>query len=80
MLVEELLELLVGKVDTELLKTIHCKVLKTENIQYTDECKLVLSSLDSRINPLQDPAEEVGIDTHGGRVTGVSGLRTVMIA
>ena len=36
-LVEVVLELLVGDVDTELLKTILCvKVLKTGEVQYTD--------------------------------------------
>ena len=41
--VEELLELLVGEVDAELLKRVHHKDLKTGNIQHSNE--KVLTSL-----------------------------------
>lgn len=44
-MVEELLELLVGEVDAELLKRVHHKDLKTSNVQYSDE--EVLASLNT---------------------------------
>ena len=72
--VEVFLKLLVGKVDVELFKSIHFKVFKTENVQHSNEREFVLSSLYSGVDPLQDPAKEVGVHTHGGRVTGVFGL------
>lgn len=74
MFVEVLLKLLVGKVDVELFKSIHFKVFKTENVQHSNEGELVLSSFDSGVDPLQDPAKEVGVHTHGGGVTRVFGL------
>ena len=69
MLVEVLLEFLVGKVDVELFKSIHFKVLKSKNVQDTDERKLVLTSFDSDVDSLENPAEQVGIDTHGRGIT-----------
>ena len=43
MLVEVLLKLLVGKVDVELFKSIHLKILKTKYVQNTDEGKCFLT-------------------------------------
>lgn len=76
--VEELLKFLVGKVDAKLLKPVHRKVLKAEDIENSNESKLVLPTLDTSVDFLQDPAEEVGIDTHGSGVTRVSSLRGLM--
>ena len=45
--VEELLELLIGEVDAELLKRVHHKDLKTGDVQHSDE--EVLTSLYGRI-------------------------------
>ncbi len=77
MFIEELLKFLVGKVDTKLLKPVHCKVLKAKNIEDSNKNKTVLSTLDSSVDFLQNPAEKVGIDTHGSGVTRVSSLREV---
>ena len=76
MFVEVLLKLLVGKVDVELLKSVHHKVLKAEDVQHSHEGKLVLSSLDAVVDLLQDPAKQVGIETHGSGVSRVISLIT----
>ena len=73
MLVEVLLQLLIGKVDVELLKAVHFKVLEPEDVEHPNEGKL-LPSPDASVDPLQDPAEEIGIQGHGHGVTRVLGL------
>ena len=74
MLVEILLQLLVGKVDVELFESIDLKVFKSKDIQYADEGKVIFSSFNACIDLLQDPAKEVGIQSHGSRVSGVPSL------
>ena len=64
-LVEVLLQLLVGKVDVELLKAIHFKILKAKDVQDSYEGKLVLPSSNTYIDLLQNPLKEVGIQSHG---------------
>ena len=75
MFVEILLKFLISKVYIELLKTVHFKVLKPKNVQDTNESKLVLSSTNTQVDLLQDPLEEVGVESHGGGVSGVRSLR-----
>lgn len=53
--VEVLLEFLVGKIDVELFKSIHFKVLESENVEHSDKLELVLSSSDSHVDSLQNP-------------------------
>lgn len=74
MFVEVLLEFLIGKIDVELFKSIHFEVLESENVEHSDEGKLVLSSSDSHVDSLQNPPKQVGIDTHRSGVTGVFSL------
>lgn len=64
-LVEVLLEFLICKVDVELFKSIHFKVLEAKNVQYSDEGELVLTTSDSVIDALENPSKQVGIDAHG---------------
>lgn len=73
-LVEVLLEFLVGKIDVELFKPIHFEILESENVKYSDKGELVLSSSDSHVDSLQNPSKQVGIDTHRSGVTGVFSL------
>ena len=73
-LVEVLLEFLVGKIDVELFKSIHFEILESENVEHSDKGKLVLSSSDSHVDSLQNPPKQVGIDTHCSGVTGVFSL------
>lgn len=75
MLVEILLQFLIGKVNIELLKAIHFKVLEPKNVQDANESKLVLSPTYAQVDLLQDPLEQVGIESHGGGVSGVRSLR-----
>ena len=61
MLVEILLQLLVGEVDVELFEPVHLEVLKAKNVQDTNECKLLLPSSDPDVDLLQDPLEKVRV-------------------
>ena len=45
MLVELLLQLLIGIIDAELLERVLCKDLESKDIQDTDKCQLTLLSL-----------------------------------
>ena len=74
MLIEVFLEFLVGKIDVELFKSIHFEILKSKNVKHSDKGKLVLSSSDSHVDSLQDPAKQVGIDTHSSGITRVFSL------
>lgn len=67
--VEILLQLLIGKIDVELLKSIDLKVLKPKNVQNTNEGKLLLPTTNPHVYLLQDPAEEVCVESHGSGVT-----------
>lgn len=62
--VEVFLELLVGKVDVELLKAVHSEVFKAKDVKDTHKGKLLLCTPDPRIDLPQDPAEQAGIETH----------------
>ena len=64
-LVEVLLQLLVGKVDVELLKAIHFKILKAKDVQDSYEGKFSLSSSNACIDLLQNPLKETVIQSHG---------------
>ena len=76
MFVEIFLQLLIRKIDVELFKPVNGKVLKAKDIQNTHKCKLVLPATNSDVNLFQNPAEEVGIETHGGGISGVFSLDT----
>lgn len=67
--VEIFLQLFICKVDVELLKPIDGKVLKAKDVQHTHKGEGIFSSTNSDIDFFQDPAEKVGIETHGGGVT-----------
>ena len=43
MFVEVFLELLVGKIDVELLESVHLKILKPKNVQNSDKDKRLLA-------------------------------------
>ena len=62
--VEVLLELLVGKVDIELLKAVHSEVFKAKDVKDTHKGKLLLCTPNPCIDLPQDPAEQAGIETH----------------
>ena len=64
MLIEVLLQLLVGEIDIELLKPIYVKVLETKDVEHTNEREALCSSLYSSIDFLQYPAEQVCIEPH----------------
>ena len=72
-LVEILLQLLVGEVDVELLEAVHLEVLEPKDVEHPNEGEL-LSSFDASVDPLQDPAEEIGVQRHGHGVSRVLGL------
>ena len=74
MLIEVFLKLLIGKINVELFKAIHFKILKSKNVKHSNKGKLVLSSPDSHVDSLQDPAKQVGIDTHRSGITRVFSL------
>ena len=74
MLVEVLLQLLVGEVDVELFEAVHFEVLEPEDVEHPNKGER-LSSLDASIDPLQDPAEEIGVERHGHGVPRVLCLR-----
>ncbi len=74
MFVEVLLQLLVGEVDVELFKTVHLEVLKAKDVQDSSEDKFVLPPANTNVDLVQDPLEEVGVETHGGGVTRVRSL------
>jgi hypothetical protein len=73
-LIEVLLEFLVGKINVELFKSIHFEILESENVEYSDKGKLVLPSSDSHVDSLQNPPKQVGIDTHRRGVTRIFSL------
>ncbi len=75
MLVEVLLQLLVGKVDVELLKPVHVEVLEAKDVQNANEREASVRPLDPGVDALQDPLEQVGIETHGCGVPGITSLR-----
>jgi len=75
--VEELLELLVDKVDGNLLKTIVFKDLKTSNIQDSTEVGLLQSRVNkSVITLLNEPLEQTVIDSSGNTSNSIGGLLT----
>ena len=74
MLIKVFLEFLIGKVDVELFKSIYFKILESKNVKHSNKGKFVLSSSDSHIDSLQDPAKQVGIDTHRSGITRVFSL------
>ena len=78
MLVEVLLEFLISKVDVELFKPIHFKVFKPKNVEYSNEGEFILPSSDSNVDPLQNPSEQVGIDTHGSGVSRIFSLENTI--
>ena len=76
MLVELLLQLLIGIIDTELLERILCKDLESKDIQDADKCQLTLLALlgsgrlgfrttgiqrDRRVDFLDDPAKNSAV-------------------
>ena len=69
MLVEVLLQLLVGKVDVELLEAVDLKVLKAKDVEHPDEGEPLQASFDSDVDAVEDPAKEVGVKSHGHRVS-----------
>ena len=62
--VEVFLELLVGKIDIELLKAVHGEVFKAKDVKDTHKGKLLRCTPDPCIDLPQDPAEQAGIETH----------------
>ena len=73
MLVEVLLQLLIGKVNVELLKAVHLKVLKTKNVQHPDKLEGFLAQK-SVVDTIQDPSKYVGIQGHANGISRVTCL------
>jgi hypothetical protein len=76
--VEELLELLIGEVDAELLKAVDLEDFETGDIEHTDEGAGLLSS-ELLVDLLDDPQEESVVQRLGKGLSGVSSLLRVQV-
>lgn len=77
MVVEELLQLLVGEVDAQLLETVLVEDLKTGNIEHTDEVLSLLLGVQGLVQLLHHPLEETiehGLSEGTDRVGDLSGV------
>ena len=67
-MVEKLLQLLVGVVDTELLEAVHLEDLEASNIENTDKTgPLPLGSIQRTVDPRHDPFEQSLVGGFGDR-------------
>ena len=64
MLVEVFLKLLIGKVDVELLKTVHSEILEAKDVKDTHKGELILPTSYPPVDLSQDPAEQASIQAH----------------
>ena len=71
---EELLELLVGVVDTKLLKAVDLEKLKTKDIQDTNEVHGLLGGFDRDVDVIHNPVKEAGVKCLSHGVAAVLGL------
>eukprot|EP00732_Lithocolla_globosa_P001517 Lithocolla_globosa_v1_NODE_770_length_3312_cov_5.913417.p2 type:complete len:162 gc:universal NODE_770_length_3312_cov_5.913417:2095-2580(+) len=69
--VEELLELLIGQIDAQLLKAIGLEDLKASNVETTDEGGRVLSVLQLGVDFVDHPLKQALVDRLGQGVGGV---------
>ena len=70
-MVEKLLQLLVGVVDTELLEAVHLEDLEASNIENTDKTgPLSLGSIQRTVDPRHDPFEQSLVGGLGDRFNG----------
>jgi hypothetical protein len=70
---EDLLELLIDKVDAELLKAVVLENLESVNVQHADDRGRILVE-DGFIDLRDDPLEEARVDAHRKGVAGKCGL------
>ena len=74
---EELLQLLVGKVDAELLEAVGFEALEPENVQDRDarrRATVVVHRVQARVDAVDEEAEQRRVEGHAQRVAGVLGL------
>lgn len=72
--VEHLLELLVGRVDEDLLETVALHVFESEDVQDADKLRLLARTIESHVGPVDEPVEETGVDGLGQGVAEVGRL------
>ena len=77
MLVEVLLQLLIGQVDAELLKVVLLEALKAIDIKHADQgrCSCILPNC--RVDLCHQPIKHAGVDGLSQRVTVVQGCLDV---
>lgn len=73
-MIEELVELLVGVVDAELLEGVDGKVLEAEDIQDTEETRRVLARVGAGVDVVDEPSERARVQRLGHRMSVLSGL------
>ena len=74
---KKLLQILVGKVDAELLKAVGLKVLKAENVEHTDGALVVVAHVglvDGQVDLFDDVHKQAAVDALGKGVPDVLGL------
>ena len=72
-LVEVLLELLVGEVDAKLLKGIRLERLESVDVEDSDECLTLSVLTDTLVDLGDEPVEQSGVERLGERVPAVCG-------
>lgn len=73
-MIEELVELLVGVVDAELLEGVDGKVLKAEDVEDTKEAWRVLAGVGAGVDVIDKPSERPRVKRLGHRVSVLSSL------
>jgi hypothetical protein len=59
--IEEFVQLLIGKVDAELLKRIDSEVLEAENVKHTDKFAVVRSRASGAVDLIHEPSEGAAV-------------------
>eukprot|EP01137_Pigoraptor_chileana_P023535 Opistho-2@89969 len=75
-LIEVLLELLVGVVDAHLLKAVLLEVLKSENVEHSDREECLLCA-DDLVDAGNNPLEELHVQLHSEGIARVDSLRDI---